>query len=159
MNGQTIATLNQLYNSPWFGRVGVQDTTAARVVSSWDEAIASCAAPEWEELTQEAVNRYGEQLARRAPDRYRRWNDVVRDLKPTVEELVRVKTADLLKERQLPDVFSDVVRWDMLHVCVESEYADVYPPGFFASQAYWYTVGHFPCGWDGDFPEGTLVIY
>jgi hypothetical protein len=35
----------------------------------------------------------------------------------------------------------------------------VYPPGFFASNAYWYIKGHFPCGWEGEFPKGTLVIY
>lgn len=42
---------------------------------------------------------------------------------------------------------------------MESEYADVYPPDFFAARAYWYRARHFPCGWNGDFPKATLVIY
>ena len=42
---------------------------------------------------------------------------------------------------------------------MEAEFADVYPPGFYASQAYWYVKGHFPCGWQGEFPNGTLIIY
>ena len=51
------------------------------------------------------------------------------------------------------------VQWDILHVCMEAEYADVYPPGFYASQAYWYVKGHFPCGWQGEFPNGKLIVY
>ena len=35
---------------------------------------------------------------------------------------------------------------DILHVCIESELADVHPPGFFTSKAYCYVKGHFPCG-------------
>jgi hypothetical protein len=59
----------------------------------------------------------------------------------------------------LPEIFEDTVRWDILHVCMEAEYADVSPPGFFASQAYWYVQVHFPCGWTGSFPDGKLVLY
>jgi hypothetical protein len=56
-------------------------------------------------------------------------------------------------------VFENMVQWDILHVCMEAEYADVYPPGFYASQAYWYVKGHYPCGWQGEFPKGKLIIY
>jgi len=53
-----------------------------------------------------------------------------------------------------------MVQWEILGVCMEAEYADVYPPGFYASQAYWYVKGHFPCGWEGgEFPKGKLIIY
>lgn len=85
MNGNTIATLHQLFNTNWFCNVGVHDTTSARVLSTWHAAVASCTSPEWEDL-------HG-------------------------------------------------------------------APGFFAAQAYWYSVGHFPCGWDGEFPAGTRIIY
>lgn len=42
---------------------------------------------------------------------------------------------------------------------LKARYADVCPPGFYASQAYWYVQGHFPCGWQGEFPKGKLVVY
>jgi hypothetical protein len=52
------------------------------------------------------------------------------------------------------------VRWDIIHLCMEAEYADLYPPGFFAAKGYWYVAGHFPCGWHRNFPkEGKLIIY
>jgi hypothetical protein len=73
---------------------------------------------------------------------------------------VRRKIQAAVQERTLPPVFGRTVQWDLLHLCMEAEYADVYPPGFFASHAYWYIKGHFPCGWrGGEFPNGTLIIY
>lgn len=66
----------------------------------------------------------------------------------------------MISEQGLPKIFLDMVDWDILHLCMEAEYAEVYPPGFYASQAYWYMQGHFPCGWQGPFPKGgKLVIY
>ena len=72
---------------------------------------------------------------------------------------VKQKIEAVVLENQLPKVFEDTVQWDILHVCVEAEYADTYEPGFYASQAYWYVNGHFPCGWEGQFPAGRLIIY
>lgn len=59
----------------------------------------------------------------------------------------------------VPDAIETTVQWDVLHLAAEAAFADVCPPGFYASQAYWYVKGHFPCGWQGDFPDGKLVIF
>jgi len=56
-------------------------------------------------------------------------------------------------------MFEHCVQWDILHVCMEAECADVFPAAYYASQAYWYVKGHFPCGWEGEFPKGKLIIY
>jgi hypothetical protein len=80
-------------------------------------------------------------------------------VKPRVEDLVERKTRNIVLAENLPRAFVDTVLWDILHVCMESEFADSYPPGFYASQAYWYFKGHFPCGWEGDFPIGQIVVY
>ena len=105
------------------------------------------------------MNQYCERLVERSRDRFNQWNDVVGDVKPTVIAFVQRKIEAVVREHNLPKVFKDTVKWDVLGVCMEAEYADVYPPGYYASQAYWYTKGHFPCGWKGKFPEGKLIIY
>lgn len=74
-------------------------------------------------------------------------------------ELLRARVESVAEQHKLPEQFVTAVRWDVLHLYMESEYADVHPPGFFSAQACWYSVGHFPRGWDGDFPSGTRVIY
>jgi hypothetical protein len=84
---------------------------------------------------------------------------LVDELKPVTESLVVDKIRDVVASNGLPTVFEDTVKWDILHICMEAAYADVFPPGFYANQAHWYVKGHFPCGWEGDFPAGRMVVY
>lgn len=159
MKEATRSTLSRLSEIAWFRNTGLRDTDAAEVVSTWQEAIESCSSADWEDLCLEAANQYRERLREVAPARLNTWNEVVGAVKPVAQALVRTKTASIVAEHSLPKVFVDTVDWDILHVLVEAEFADVFPPGFYASQAYWYVAGHFPCGWRGDFPEGRLLIF
>lgn len=159
MHPRTIATLDRLEHACWFTSVGVVDTTAAIVLSTWTEAIQHCSSLEWENLCLEAANQFRERLLERANERFGKWNGLVVEIKQTTEAFVRRKIEAVIQEYDLPKVFEDTVQWDVLHVCMEAEYADVFPPGFYASQAFWYVKGHFPCGWDGDFPKGKLILY
>lgn len=159
MNLRTIRTIDDLEKAAWFSCVGVKDTNAARVLVSWEEAIKSCDSVEWENLCLEAANQYRERLIERSKERFQKWNDIAREIRPTAIALVRRKTIQVIQANSLPKVFLDTVDWDIAHLLMEAEYADVYPPGFYASQAYWYVKGHFPCGWEGKFPEGRLIIF
>jgi hypothetical protein len=159
MHPRTIATLDDLRNASWFSRVGVKDTDTAIVLSSWQKAIAHCSTREWENLNLDASNTYCEHLVQRSPERFKMWNEIVVEVKKVIVPLVRQKIDNVVHENALPPAFEATVRWDILGVCMEAEYADVYKPGWFAAQAYWYVNGHFPCGWDGEYPKGMLVIY
>jgi hypothetical protein len=159
MHARTVATLAQLDKANWFVSVGVKDTDAAIVLSSWREAIEHCSSLEWENLCLEAANQYRERLLERSKNRFKKWNKIVEAIKGASIDLVERKIRAVCTEHALPKVFVDTVEWDICHVCLEAEYADVYPPGFYASQAYWYVKGHFPCGWQGHFPEGKLIVF
>ena len=159
MHPRTIATLDKLEKDNWFACVGKKDTTAAIVLSSWQEAIEHCSSVEWENLCLEASNQYCERLVERSKERFNQWNDIAVELKQTTVLFVRRKIEAVVREHDLPQVFENMVQWDILGACMEAEYADVYQPGYYASQAYWYVKGHFPCGWEGDFPKGNLIIY
>jgi hypothetical protein len=157
---RTIATLNELEKASWFSHVGKKDTRAAIVLSSWEEAGRYCASLEWQDLCLEALNQYRERLVEKSKERFLKWNEIVAEVKLITIPFVRRKIEPVVIEHKLPKDFEGVVQWDILGVCMEAEYADVYPPGFYASQAYWYVKGHFPCGWEGKFPkEGKLIIY
>jgi hypothetical protein len=159
MQLRTTATLEKLEKANWFDCVGVKDATSAIVVPSWEEAIRYCSSLEWENLCLEASNQYRERLLERSKERYVQWNEIVDQLKPVTIPFVRRKIEGVVREHGLPKVFEDTVQWDILGVCMEAEYADVYQPGYYASQAYWYVKGHFPCGWEGKFPTGKIIIY
>lgn len=159
MHPRTIATLEKLEQADWFTVVGVHDTDAAIVLSSWQEAIEHCGSIDWENLCLEAANQLRERLLERSRERYALWNDLVNEIKPVVVPFVQRKIEPVIRKHDLPQMFENTVRWDILHLCMEAEYADVFPPAFYASQAYWYVKGHFPCGWSGTFPDGKLIIY
>lgn len=161
MHPRTAATLTKLEGANWFSRVGVDDTSGSVVVlSSWQQAVAFCGSTETKNLWQEAANQYHTRVLERSKERYLQWNSIANELRPIVNEFVGRKIDTVVRENLLPKVFQDHVRWDMIFLLMESEFADVYPPGFFASHAYWYVVGHFPCGWHGSFPnEGKLIVY
>lgn len=159
MHPRTLATIAQLESADWFAHVGEPHDDAVRVVSSWREAVESCSTLDWENLCLEASNQLRMRVLERDRQMYARWNAIVADVRPATGELVKRKTAHWVEKEGLPKAFVDCVHWDMLGVAVEAELAEIVRPAFFASQAYWYTVGRFPCGWDGDFPAGRLVIY
>jgi hypothetical protein len=159
MQPQTLSTIQQLSDSVWFSAVGVVDSQTVSFVNNWNEAIENCCSLEWEELCLEAVNQYCDRVAERAPERLEQWNLIVAEIKKISIPLVRKKIDDVVRENNLPQCFEDTVQWDVLHLCMEAEFSDVFPPGFYASQAFWYSKGHFPCGWRGNFPKGSLLVF
>jgi hypothetical protein len=159
MHSRTVAMLDRLEKASWFSRVGIQEGSSAAVVTSWPEAIAQCGSIEWEDLQGEALNQYCECIARHSQERFRLWNDTVDEVKKITQPLVGRKIAAVVHEHNLPEIFNVQVNYDITGLCMEAEYADVCPPGFFTSIAQWYVDGHFPCGWWGAFPQGKLVVY
>lgn len=163
MQPSTKATLEQLEKANWFSRVGSLDginhPDKIVMLKTWQDAVEQCSTVEWENLCLEAQNQYRMRLLERNKDRYLQWNDVVDKLKTTIIPFVQRKIETVVNQHDLPKVFEDTVQWDILAVCMESEFADVYPPGFFASNAYWYMKGHFPCGWEGEFPNGKIIVF
>jgi hypothetical protein len=76
MHPRTEATLEELKQAQWFRCVGVRDTEAADVLSSWREAVESCSSTEFETLCLEAANQYRARLAERSPQCLEKWNDI-----------------------------------------------------------------------------------
>jgi len=159
MHPRTVATLERLDKADWFSCVGVKDTEVAIVLSSWEQAIEYCSSLEWENLSLEASNQYREKLLKTSKERFNKWNEVVDELKPITIPFVQRKIETVVREHSFPKTFEDTIQWDILGVCMEAEYADVHKPGYYAALAYWYVKGHFPCGWEGNCPEGKLIIF
>ena len=49
-----------------------------------------------------------------------------------------------------------ILAFDLAHICLEAEYADCVPPGFFTEKLNWYAKGHLPCGYA---PDGKLLVF
>lgn len=95
-----------------------------------------------------------------ARDRYQLWNSLVDELKQIIDPMIDRKLKPILELRKTDNGrFRQSIWSDMLLIGMEAEYADIRPPEFYARLAHWYLQGHFPCGWQGEFPSGKLVIY
>lgn len=159
MKETTEGLLEKLGNAEWFTNVGREiKGNEVATVQSWKEAMTVCESKTSHFVTAEAANVLTERLHYEARERYRLWNKIVLELKRHTIPLVESKTAAVAKRNKLPKAFKGQVDWDILHACMELEYADIVPPRFFDERARWYLTGHFPCGWEGDFPKGGRLI-
>lgn len=158
-NSRTIATLDKLDSVDWFANAGKKDQNHAEYVNSWADAIKSCSAPEWENLTLEAANQMRERIREKSKERLNQWNSILKVVKPLSDALARDKAKKISISNKLPETFLKCIRWDIFHLCMEAEYSDLVDPAFFSSVSFYYFHGHFPCGFSGAFPRGKFVIY
>ena len=128
---RTIATLDKLDSVDWFVNVGSKDQNQVVYVNSWNEAIKSCSAPDWENLTLEAANQLRERIRERSKERLNQWNAVLKIIKPFSDALVKDKAEHISILNKLPGSFLKCVRWDIFHLCMETEYSDLVEPAFF----------------------------
>jgi hypothetical protein len=156
---RATAALRRLEQASWFSRVGIKEGPGVVVLGSWPEAIEHCDSIEWEDLRLEALNQYREYIVRRSKERWEMWNETVDDVRKITEPFVARKIATIVRAQALPELFRTRVDNDMIGVCMEAEYSDVCPPGFYTYIGDCYFYGHFPCGWWGVFPDGNLVVY
>mgnify|MGYP000002206865 FL=1 len=156
MQRRTVDLSEQLFSAQWFHSIGQPLDAGVYQVESWGEAVDYC------EDTDQAFLEAGDytvQLRRKAPKEFRRWNDVVVAVKRLVVARVdeRVEALRLSKEHEVK--VRDRARWTIVSACVEAEYLDVIPAGFFLPLSDWYIKGRFPCGWRGKYPEGQLAVF
>ena len=155
----TAQAFEDLERAQWFSRVGVVDTAAARVVGSWGEAIALCSTIDWENFLIDRANDFRDRLRAISVSDYNRWNSVAIPVKRVAEQMIVEKTHGIVRALRMPPEFVHRIRVDLIHMAIELEYSEICPPGFFAGQGGWYVKGHFPCGWEGAFPKGRLIVY
>jgi hypothetical protein len=160
MKPRTISLLQVIENTGWFTSVGQKGISNVIYVKSWLEAVANCVGPVWSDVHLEANNILGGRVLSKSQPRYNQWNEVVAMVKPPVLELTKRKTAAIMAAEKLPKEFWWSVSADIIGAAMECEYADIVEPEFFNTIIIpRYLKGHFPCGWEGDFPAGRLIVY
>lgn len=128
---------------------------------SWSQAMESCKAAEWENAQLEAQNQLTLWLHLNDRASYRRWNDIVDAhknaiLKPLTEEVL----VPFQAKHDLDFVLVHGVQWDILGALMENSYLRSGNSAFFFLELLTvYEAGHIPCGWQGEWPKGTLPVY
>jgi hypothetical protein len=160
MGAATERILADLEGISWLASVGQPiDRGDCLFVSSWDEAVTACQSRRKKGVALEVANRLREAIRAASKVRLQQWNKIVQAIRPKVVNLAKKKAQPYLKKHKLPKIVLDQLHWDILHWCMEQEYADLIPSGFYSQLGEIYLLQHFPCGWDGEYPEGKLLVY
>ncbi len=163
MNNATKNIIEHLETSSLLSNIGLLNNIKYRddivVISSWVQAIELFSSIQYENICLEAANRMRKNIRDHSKKRLNGWNDTVAKIKYITQPMVIKKIEHIVICNNLPKSFIDTVQWDILHICMEAEYSDICRDEFYVRQAYWYKIGHFPCGWEGDFPNGKFAVY
>jgi hypothetical protein len=161
ISSSSKALLAKLEETDWFRSVGepIADATVPRI-RSWKEAVALRTSRLQKNIANESANALTEKLCFEFPKRYHgKWNKLVTAVRKIWDPISATKIKKVMMDNKLNIAFVDSVNWDILFSCMELEYADLVPPRFFKERLDWYLAGHFPCGWDGVFPDGRLIVF
>ena len=155
-----LSFLFSLERAKLFSAVGLKNADDYRYASSWMDAMSFCVGTKWSNALIESLNDLSGNVLKVSPERYREWNSLITGMRPRLLEFAESVTDSLRREQKLPDKFTFSVLACLQGVGMEHGYSDIVKPGFYTN-----TIlvclqrGHFPCGWDGKFPDGRLIVY
>ena len=157
MNISRLA-VDRLLKINWFINVG-KETAMLNVnqVANESDFYKEITSIDWENSTLEAGNEITGYLAKKYNKEYNEWNVLVREAKKIIDgEIIPTMNGKGLDGR----VILDNVKWDLVNFLMEDAYRK-YLRGdlFFESLINIYEGGHIPCGWEGKWPSGKLIIY
>jgi hypothetical protein len=159
----TKKIIHEISSVEWFHAVGMvfEDLPEALVVENWGQAVHYARSRKWVHIRNITTEYFWVSIGAISPARADEWNSLFDELAPIVKNLVAEKTARIVKEQSLPDIFVSHVEWDIRNAFIEAEYLDMIAPGFYMNYIInVYHKGHFPCGWIGkEPPEGKPIIF
>ncbi|MBT8500051.1 hypothetical protein DH20_11500 [Pantoea agglomerans] len=151
--------VDRLQNIPWFVNIGrggyLNDIKKITAESYFISHITSV---DWEDVTLQAGNAINGYLSKRQSLKYHYWNGLVRKAK----EIIDIEIIPIIKNPTTldDDILINNVKWDLVSFLAEETYKAYLPnERFFKRLTVIYENGHIPCGWEGQWPFGRLVIY
>ena len=149
----------------WFAHCGeslsLDLSMDVQPVTSWSRAITSCKDQVWEDAELEAQNQLTLWLHLNDRANYQKWNEiVVAHKKAVLDPLTETIIAPFQTKHGLDIVLVHSVQWDILGALMENSYSSRGHRAFFFLELLTiYEAGHFPCGWEGEWPQGRLLVY
>jgi hypothetical protein len=159
LNEQAHSMLDLLHTARWFVSVGQPLDSSVRQAQSWQEADSLCADIDWSNALLEGRNEITATIANHFEDYPKPWNETVDYVTMIIKPMIAHKASPIQEQYSLSPAFLDSIRHAVLGMVMAAHYADLYRSAFYADLADWYIKGHFPCGWEGDYPQGRLIVY
>ena len=159
MNQSTRSLIGEFGKLDFFNMCGLPGDASVIHVDDWDTAIWMITHPDWTDYKEWFWSDRLRVLSMEFPQEIKTWNDVVDEVKSFTEPLVdEIERARFAGQEVPKDVF-DAIRWDLVQGCMEREYEEIVPNSIYTKLAEQYLAGRLPCGWDGDYPDGSVVVF
>ena len=149
----------------WFAHCGerfsLDLSMESKPVTNWSQAIEFRKDSVWENVELEAQNQLTGWLHVNDHANYQKWNEIVVSHKnAVVNPLTDTILIPFQSKHGLDIVLVHSVQWDILGALMENSYlSSGHRAFFFLELLMIYEAGHFPCGWDGEWPHGKLWVY
>jgi hypothetical protein len=130
-------------------------------VFDWERAAEYFLSDEWEYVTHEAGNDLRGYLHSNKLEQFRLWNEYAIASRDFVNDELLLKIENWKKKHDLDTIFIDCVKSDLAFALIYQQYLSELKgglPDFYESILSVYDAGYFPCGWDGNYPDGILII-
>lgn len=114
----------------------------------------------WEDTVLEARNELTSFLHQKYINKYCEWNRLVREAKEFIKREVTPIIQEYVYSNNYDEIFINCVEWDILNVIMEYTYSECKNrPTFFLELLTIYESGNFPCGWEGKYPNGSILVF
>ncbi len=114
----------------------------------------------WESTRYLARGDVTEYLSKNSPEAYNKnWNvlatEARNEILPKIEPVVLKK----LLQFKIPESAYRSIRTDIINTLLVLSYRDYFTSELFENILSVYAQGFIPCGWDGEYPEGNLIVF
>ena len=155
---------NQLIDCPWLKRCGIPEASLFPFPATWiqdvDEITKAITSIEWENICLEEHGNISEFLAVNDRAEYRHsWNTTVAFLKSKYLPDIMFRIENICKENKLPSSILNDIKFNLLSIFLTNHYQQYDRSSFFSMLLSIYMAGHLPCGWQGKYPDGNIIIF
>lgn len=129
-------------------------------VQDWKECEECFTQSEWEDTTLDMRNSITSFLSTEHPDAYLNWNDKAKEALLFLNEEIMPTIESIDVQFEDKETFYSCIRWDLLGCFMENSYKEFNVPQHFTLELLSiYKQGKFPCGWQGKWPNGKILVF
>jgi len=157
------ALYEKLLNCNWFGNCGTRESIdfgfEVSLVTNEKEMKKNIISLKWENVCLEENGNLTSFLYQNHKNEYNKyWNSEIELIKKEYLPSILDKIIEKNKKRLLIEILDDV-KMNIIFILMADFYSEFYKADFFITLLEIYLSGHLPCGWNGSYPEGKIMIY
>lgn len=153
--------VEKLYKIEWFSNCGNKKAVSKceiKYATKVETAEKYCRSARWENVTLYCIHNISSNVS----DKWIgvKWNDVVQEIKDRfMPELADVVYRKWEEKYELSKTFRIEFKCILEQFILANCYKEFYHEPLFEEVLGIYEQGYFPCGWQGKFPEGKIIVF